>query len=117
MRFSDKGFLVTGAGSGRGREVALHAAREGAHVAVGDVDLPMAERTVEDIAADGGRGAAFALNVTEPAAVDGFVEAAGAAVGGFDVLVNSAGIREIQSVLELSFEEWSRVMAVGSGPA
>ncbi len=114
MRFSDKGFLVTGGGSGIGREVALHAAREGAHVAVGDVDQQMAERTVEDIVADGGQGAAFGLDVTDPAAVDGFVEAAGAAVGGLDVLVNSAGIREIQSVLELSFEEWSRVMAVNA---
>ena len=114
MRFEDRAVLVTGGGSGIGREVALHAAREGAILAVGDIDVEMAQRTIEDIAGEGGRGHAFALDVTSAEAAGHFVDAAGQAIGRLDVLVNSAGIREIAPVLELSFEEWNRVLQVNA---
>ena len=55
MRFQDQGALVTGAGSGIGREVSLQLASEGAALALGDVDLAMAERTAEEIAKNGAR--------------------------------------------------------------
>ncbi len=114
MRFQDRTFLVTGGGSGIGREVALHAGREGAVVAVGDINVEMADRTVEDIRGDAGQGHAFAVDVTDPAAAAAFVDAAKAATGRLDVLVNSAGIREIRPVLELSFDEWNRVLQVNA---
>jgi NAD(P)-dependent dehydrogenase (short-subunit alcohol dehydrogenase family) len=69
MRFKDKGVLITGAGSGIGRETALECAAEGGIVAAADIDIRMAERTVEEIAKRGGRGYAFGLDVTDPAAV------------------------------------------------
>lgn len=112
MRFKDQGVLVTGGGSGIGRDVSLHFAREGAVVAVSDVELRFAERTVEEIAAAGGRAHAFALDVTDPKAVTGFVEAAARRLGRADVLVNNAGVREIVSVLDLTYEEWSRVIGI-----
>lgn len=112
MRFKDQGALVTGAGSGIGREVALAFAANGAHVAVADIDLKMAERSVEEIRKKGGSAHAFALDVTDDKAVAGFIEAAVNRLGRIDVLVNSAGIREIKPVLELSLEEWSRVIDV-----
>ena len=112
MRFQDKGVIVTGAGSGIGREVCFQFAREGAIVAVSDVDIAMAERTVEEIAKDGGRAHAFELDVTDPEAVAHCVAAAAKQLGRLDVLVNNAGIREIVPVLELSHEEWSRVINV-----
>jgi len=112
MRFQDKGVVVTGAGGGIGREVCLHFAREGATVAATDVDIAMAERVVEEIAKSGGKAHAFALDVTDPDAVTACIDAAASALGRLDVIVNNAGIREISPVLELSYEEWNRVVAV-----
>jgi NAD(P)-dependent dehydrogenase (short-subunit alcohol dehydrogenase family) len=112
MRFKDKGCIVTGGGSGIGREVALGFAAEGAHVAVADVDLRTAERTVEEARKQGGSAHAFALDVIDPKAVTDFVDAAARRLGRLDVLVNSAGVREISPVLELPLEEWNRVMGI-----
>jgi meso-butanediol dehydrogenase/(S,S)-butanediol dehydrogenase/diacetyl reductase len=112
MRFKDQGALVTGGGSGIGREVAQAFASEGAHVAVADIDLKMAERSAEEIRKKGGSAHAFALDVTDETAVAGFIDAAVNRLGRIDVLVNSAGIREIKPVLELPLMEWQRVIDV-----
>ncbi|MGE5512389.1 MAG: SDR family NAD(P)-dependent oxidoreductase [Bacteroidota bacterium] len=112
MRFKDQGALVTGGGSGIGREVAWAFGAEGAHVAVADIDQRAAERTVQEIRDRGGSAQAFALDVTDAKAVSAFVESAVSRLGRADILVNSAGVREIRPVLELPLEEWNRVMAV-----
>ncbi|TCZ64096.1 SDR family oxidoreductase [Roseicella aquatilis] len=112
MRFQDRAVLVTGGGSGIGREVCLAAAAEGARVAVGDLDAARAETVAAAIRGRGGEAQAFRLDVTDPASVTAFVEGAETALGRLDVLVNSAGIREIVSVLDLSLEEWRRVLDV-----
>ncbi len=112
MRFQDKGAFVTGGGSGIGREVSFQFAAEGARVAVADIDPTMAERTVEAIAEKGGRAMAFALDVTDQAAIAAAIERAESELGALEVQVNSAGVREIVPVLELSLDEWNRVMGV-----
>lgn len=112
MRFNGQGALITGAGSGIGRETALAFGAEGAHVAAADIDIKMAERTMEEIRGKGGSAHAFALDVRDEKAVAGFIEAAASRLGRADVLVNSAGVREIKPVLELPLEEWRRVMDV-----
>ena len=112
MRFLDKGVVVTGAGGGIGHAVSLEFAKEGAVIAACDVDIAMAERTVEDVSKEGGRAFPFALDVTDPNAVTAVMAAAKQQIGSLDVLVNNAGIREIVPVLELSYEEWSRVINV-----
>jgi len=112
MRFQDRGVLVTGGGSGIGQQVCFAAAEEGARVAVGDLDPANAEATAAEIRRRKGEAHAFRLEVTDPASVAQFVEGAEAVLGRIDVLVNSAGIREIVSVLDLSFEEWQRVIGV-----
>lgn len=112
MRFKDHGVVITGAGSGIGRETAFEFASEGAIIAVGDLDIKMAERTVEEIGKKGGRSHAFAVDVTKPKSVADFIEAAAKRLGRLDVLLNSAGIREIQPVLELPHEQFQKVMDV-----
>ena len=112
MRFQDQGVLVTGAASGIGEKVAAAMGREGAVVAVADRDGKGAERVAEAVRKAGGRAHAFELDVTDAKGVAGFIELAERRLGRLDVLVNSAGVREIVSVLELSLEEWNRVMGV-----
>jgi NAD(P)-dependent dehydrogenase (short-subunit alcohol dehydrogenase family) len=112
MRFKDQGVLITGGASGIGEQVAHGAASEGAVVAVADRDAKGAERVAEAVRAAGGKAHAFTLDVTDPKAVTSFVDTAARRLGRLDVLVNSAGVREIVSVLELSLEEWNRVMGV-----
>jgi len=112
MRFKDRGVLVTGAGSGIGRETALAFAAEGASVAVADIDIAARERAVEEIRKAGGSAEAFALDVTSETSVAQFVAAAADRLGRIDVLVNSAGLRQVKPVLELSLADWQRVMDV-----
>jgi meso-butanediol dehydrogenase/(S,S)-butanediol dehydrogenase/diacetyl reductase len=112
MRFKDQAVLVTGGGSGIGREVCLAAAEEGARVAVGDLDAEHAEATAAEIRRGTGEAVAIRLDVADPASVAAFITGAESALGRLDVLVNSAGIREIVPVLDLSYEEWRRVVEV-----
>ena len=112
MRFKDQGVLVTGGASGIGEKVVAAFGREGAVVAVGDRDEKGAERVAEAVRKAGGRAHAFALDVTDPKGVASFVARGAERLGRLDVLVNSAGVREISSVLDLPLEEWNRVMGV-----
>jgi meso-butanediol dehydrogenase/(S,S)-butanediol dehydrogenase/diacetyl reductase len=112
MRFKDQGVVITGAGSGIGRECAFEFAAEGGLIAAGDVDLKMAERTADEIVKKGGKAYAFACDVTKPDAVAAFIEGAEKRLARLDVLLNSAGIREISPVLELSHEQFAKVMEV-----
>lgn len=112
MRFKDQGIVITGAGSGIGRETAFEFAGEGGVVATGDLDLKMAERTAEDIVKKGGKAHAFAVDVTKPESVNAFIDGAERRIGRLDVLVNSAGIREIESSLDLSHAMFTKVMDV-----
>jgi NAD(P)-dependent dehydrogenase (short-subunit alcohol dehydrogenase family) len=112
MRFQDQGVVVTGAGSGIGRETAIEFSAEGAIVAATDIDEKTAGRTAEEITKRGGRAHAFTLDTTDPDAVKACITTAAERLGRLDVLVNSAGIREISPTIELSHEEWSRVIDV-----
>jgi 3-oxoacyl-[acyl-carrier protein] reductase len=85
--------IVTGAASGMGRATAHLFAREGANVAVTDLDQTACEAVVAEIAAAGfGTARAFALDVSDPQAIVRVVGAVAQAFGGIDILVNNAGI-------------------------
>jgi NAD(P)-dependent dehydrogenase (short-subunit alcohol dehydrogenase family) len=112
MRFKNWGVLVTGAASGIGEQAAHAFAREGAIVAVADRDHDGATLVAAAITREGGAAYAFDLDVTDPESVQTFIDTAARRLGRLDTLVNSAGIREIVSVLDLSLEEWNRVLAV-----
>jgi NAD(P)-dependent dehydrogenase (short-subunit alcohol dehydrogenase family) len=112
MRFADKGIVITGAGSGIGRETAFAFAAEGGIVACSDVDADTAARTAEEIGKRGGKAHAFTLDTTDPAAVTAFFATAEDRLGRLDVLINSAGVREIEPVVDLPYEEWCRVINV-----
>jgi NAD(P)-dependent dehydrogenase (short-subunit alcohol dehydrogenase family) len=103
---------ITGAGSGIGRAIAQAFARVGAEIAVLDRKGTEASAVAESIRASGGRAHALVLDVSDAAEVDnGFAEL-GRRLGGLDVLVNSAGIAIRKPAVEISREDWDRVMAV-----
>lgn len=111
MRFANKYALVTGGGSGIGRAVCLAFAREGADVGVADVSVEGAEATAQEVQKAGRKAVALKVDVTDPASVQAMVTQAVSALGNLNVLVNSAGVREIVPFLQLPFAEWQRVIA------
>jgi NAD(P)-dependent dehydrogenase (short-subunit alcohol dehydrogenase family) len=114
MRLKDKSALVTGAGSGIGRESALLFAREGARVAVVDVDEPAARRVAGEIEAAGGRAIAVRADVSRGADCAAMVAATESAFGALHVLFNNAGIMlgDDDDAVRTSEEVWAKTMAV-----
>ncbi|WP_207429134.1 SDR family NAD(P)-dependent oxidoreductase [Pedobacter sp. SYSU D00535] len=104
----NKSAVVTGAGSGIGKAVALTFARQQAVVYVVDLNAAAAEQTVAEIEAAGGKAFAQVIDVTNQAdVVKSFQE-----IGKIDILVNSAGISHIGKVENTSEEDFDRVFSV-----
>jgi len=112
MKLADRAAVVTGGASGIGRAIAQALAREGARVAVLDLDEPGARETVTGIERAGGMGAAQRVDVTDVAAVDGAIDAVAARWGGLHVLVNCAGWDKPMPFIETSPEFWDRILAI-----
>jgi len=110
MRLANKIALITGAGSGFGAGIARTFAREGAKVAVVDINTKAAEDVAATIGAD---AIALHADVSRRADVESAVQASVAAFGGLDILVNNAGVAHTRGPLaEVSEEEFDRVLAV-----
>lgn len=114
FRLDHKIALVTGAGSGIGKEIALLYAQQGAHVIVADISEEAANRTVTEIAAQNGKAQTLALDVSQEEQVRATFAHVVQEHGRFDILVNNAGISHVGNILETSLEDWERVMAVNA---
>jgi 3-oxoacyl-[acyl-carrier protein] reductase len=110
-RFADRVVMVTGAGHGIGHAVAERFAAEGARVVVNDLDQARANQVAAAI--PGGRAIAVAADVSSKAHVDAMFDAAVAAFGTLDVLVNNAGnIHAARHFLESDEEWWDKLLDV-----
>lgn len=107
--------IVTGAGSGIGREIALAYAREGARVAASDIDAGAAGRTVEAIAATGGEAIAITMDVTDERAVEDGVAQTVERFGRIDTMVANAGIQIVHPVEDFPYEEFRKVVDIHLG--
>jgi 3-hydroxybutyrate dehydrogenase len=112
VKLNGKCAIVTGAASGIGREIALTFAREGANVAIADLDKAAADVVAGEIRAAGGRASGVAMDVTNEDAVNDGVAAVTAACGGVDILVSNAGIQIVHPLEEFSYAEWRKMIAI-----
>ncbi len=117
MKLKDKIVLITGAGSGLGREMGLLFAREGAKVGVNDIRPESAQNVVTEIERAGGVARPFVADVSSSAAVRKMFADFLAAFGTIDVLVNNAGIgrtretTELLGTTDLTDEDWRLMLA------
>ena len=111
-RLTGKRALITGAASGIGRATALLFAREGAAVAVVDVDEAGGQAVAQAIQDEGGRAVFVCCDVTQAEDCRRAVQRTVDEFGGLDILFNNAGIIRRASVIGTPEEEWDRVMAV-----
>jgi 3-oxoacyl-[acyl-carrier protein] reductase len=104
--------VVTGAARGIGAATAIQFAREGAAVAVLDLDEQACAETVDRIKASGGTAIAFGCDVADEAQVDAVINKVAGELGGVDVLVNNAGVLRDNLLHKMSTLDWDIVMNV-----
>ncbi len=107
--------VITGAGSGIGRACALQFAREGASVAVADINYPAAQETVRLITDTGGIAQAIKADVSCPESVQQLVAATLSRFSQVHVLLNNAAIQVNKTIEDTTVEEWNRQLAVNLG--
>lgn len=110
MEIKDASALVTGAGRGIGRAIALALAREGARLTVVSRTAAELDSLVSEIEATGARGIAFAGDLRSGSACDGAVAAAVDCFGGLQILVNNAGVGAFANVQDTKDEQWEDVV-------
>jgi 3-hydroxybutyrate dehydrogenase len=111
MRLKDKVAIVTGAASGIGKEIARTYVREGARVAIADLNQKGADATAAEL---GGAGKAIgvAMDVTSEADVDAGVARTVAQFGKVDILVSNAGIQTVYPLDEFPFADWKKLLSI-----
>jgi NAD(P)-dependent dehydrogenase (short-subunit alcohol dehydrogenase family) len=112
MKLRDQVAIVTGAGRNIGEEIAKLFAVEGARVAVVDMDAGRGGRVAAEIRQSGGDAQLFLADVSRGSDVAELVRAVVARFGRVDILVNNVAISDNKHILDISEEEWDRVLAV-----
>lgn len=112
MRLKDKVALITGAGRGIGREIALLFAQEGSSLAICDINLESAEATAKEIGALGRQALGIAADVTSVASVEAMINKILDKFEKIDILVNNAGITRDNLMLRMPEADWDLVLNV-----
>ena len=112
MKLKGQVAIITGAGRNIGEETAKLLASEGAKIAVVDLDKVRGDRVAADIRKAGGEAMAFVADVASESDIDRLVKDVVGLWGQIDILVNNAAISDNKHILDITREEWDRVIAV-----
>ena len=112
MKLIGKSAIVTGSASGIGRAIAELYAREGAAVAIADVNLEAAQAVAAAIVKAGGKAIGIAMDVTNEAAVDAATDQVAQTFGAVDILVSNAGIQIVNPIENYAFSDWKKMLAI-----
>ena len=111
-RLEDKVAFITGAASGIGREIANEFARQGAKIAIADLNKSAADLAAAEIGKAGARAIGVAVDVTSESQVDAAVQATIKAFGNIDILISNAGIQIVHPIEDFSFADWKKLLAI-----
>ena len=112
MRLKDKRVIVTGAGQGIGRSIALKMAQEGADVVIAEMNPDTGNQTKKEVEALGRKALSFPVDVADQKQVRGMVEEVLEIWGKIDILVNNAGFDRGATLLKVKEEDWDAVLGV-----
>jgi 3-hydroxybutyrate dehydrogenase len=112
MKLQGKTAIITGAASGIGKEIALEFAREGANVAIADLNLAAANATAAEMVASGHKALGVVMDVANEKAVEDGVTAVVKAFGNVDILVSNAGIQIVHPLEEFTYTDWKKMIAI-----
>jgi 3-hydroxybutyrate dehydrogenase len=112
MKLREKSALITGAGSGIGKGIAETFAREGASVAIADLNFSAAQAVSKQINSAGGRAIPIQMDVANEDQVNAGMEQVVQNFGGVDVLVSNAGIQIINPIVDFSFSDWRKLVGI-----
>ena len=112
MNFTDQVVLITGAGRGIGKAIALAFAQAGARVAVNDINPDSCVKTADEISASGGQAVACHADVANKLAVQAMLIDLEDRWGRVDVLINNAGVEPHQPIVQLDEWDWNRTIDV-----
>lgn len=104
--------LITGAASGIGKAIAELYAKNGAAVAIADINQQAADAAAAEINAAGGKAVGIAMDVTDEAAVNAGTEKAVATFGRLDILISNAGVQIINPIDQFAFADWKKMLAI-----
>ena len=104
--------LITGAASGLGKAIAELYAKNGAAVAIADINQQAADAAAAEIKAAGGKAIGIAMDVTNEDAVNAGTDKAVEAFGSLDVLISNAGVQIINPIDQFAFADWKKMLAI-----
>ena len=107
--------LVTGAAQGIGRGIALRLAHEGAHLALVDMKQDRLNAVQQEIQALGGVSSVFVADVRDREQVYAAIDYAEQSLGGFDVMINNAGIAQVQAIEDVTPDEFQKIIDINVG--
>lgn len=112
---SNKIALVTGAAQGIGRGIALRLAQEGVHIALVDLSADKLQKVQSEVEAFGVRATSIVADISQPEQITQAIAHTEQRLGGFDIMINNAGIAQVQALSEVTPEEFRKITDINIG--